>query len=66
LPFGNGPRKCLGINFSITEQTIFITELLMNYQVSFVDKNQNIEQDPNKFIANGAKKVPIRFKRIKN
>ena len=67
LPFGSGPRQCLGNTFTLTEQCVFFTELLMNFKISLVNhKNENIEfiQDANKFILNGPKKIPIHFKKI--
>ncbi|KAI8331303.1 cytochrome P450 [Blakeslea trispora] len=33
LPFSNGSRQCLGINFSLTEQRVFLTMLLRRYVV---------------------------------
>jgi len=33
LPFGQGPRMCIGNNFSLTEQRLYIVRLLQNFKV---------------------------------
>ncbi|KAJ8655901.1 hypothetical protein O0I10_008341 [Lichtheimia ornata] len=32
LPFGNGARQCIGMNFSLTEQRVFLPMLLRKYE----------------------------------
>ncbi|KAI8881514.1 cytochrome P450 [Backusella circina FSU 941] len=31
VPFGNGPRQCIGMNFSLTEQRVLLSMLLRKY-----------------------------------
>jgi len=33
LPFSAGPRQCIGIQFSLLEQKLFLTRLLQKYQI---------------------------------
>ncbi|OBZ84645.1 Phylloquinone omega-hydroxylase CYP4F2 [Choanephora cucurbitarum] len=33
LPFSNGARQCIGMNFSLAEQRVFLTMLLRRYEV---------------------------------
>jgi cytochrome P450 len=42
-PFGGGSRTCLGKNFSILEQKIFLKEMVSKYQVSLPDSNYVIK-----------------------
>jgi cytochrome P450 len=39
MPFGMGPRKCLGNTFSLLEQKIFLAFLLKNYRSALIDPN---------------------------
>lgn len=32
IPFGSGPRSCLGIRFAMLEAKIALAKLLMNYR----------------------------------
>jgi len=33
IPFSAGPRECIGTNFSLSEQRLFITRMLQRYRV---------------------------------
>ncbi|KAG1491454.1 hypothetical protein G6F52_013469 [Rhizopus delemar] len=33
IPFGNGTRQCIGMNFSLMEQRLILTMLLRKYEV---------------------------------
>lgn len=39
MPFGGGPRICIGNNFSLLEQKIFLSLMLQKYRWEFVDKS---------------------------
>jgi cytochrome P450 len=39
MPFGSGPRACLGQRFSLLEQKVFLVALLKRYQVVLPDMN---------------------------
>lgn len=62
IPFSSGPRICIGNYFSLLEQKIFLTELLLNYQVISLEKN-DLEQEKN-FGISPPKPSKIQFKKI--
>jgi cytochrome P450 len=39
MPFGAGPRTCLGLRFSLLEQKVFLITLLQRYKVVLPDPN---------------------------
>ncbi|KAI9279778.1 cytochrome P450 [Sporodiniella umbellata] len=39
LPFSNGARQCIGMNFSLTEQRLLLTMLLRKYEVDISQKS---------------------------
>ncbi|KAI7858634.1 cytochrome P450 [Circinella umbellata] len=39
VPFSNGARMCIGLNFSLTEQRVFIPMLLRKYELSLPDNS---------------------------
>jgi cytochrome P450 len=44
IPFGIGPRMCIGNHFSITEITLFVFHMIRNFKVSLgVDRDLEIE-----------------------
>ncbi len=45
MPFGGGPRLCIGNNFAMMEMQMVLIELLKRYDFS-LEKNQNIEAMP--------------------
>jgi cytochrome P450 len=45
LPFGGGPRQCIGSQFAMTEASLILTRALRQYQVELVP-NQCIEARP--------------------
>jgi cytochrome P450 len=64
IPFSNGPRICIGNNFSIMEQKIFFTSLLMKYELSFEEEKQEIEISENSGLFQSPKPVTIKFKKF--
>eukprot|EP01080_Neovahlkampfia_damariscottae_P000405 gene405-6819_t len=58
LPFSAGARVCIGNNFSIIEQKIFLSEILKKYKVTLPDPNAKIEKDPSKFFLKRSKGNP--------
>ncbi len=38
LPFGVGPRVCIGAQFAITEATLALAKLIGTFQVELLDK----------------------------
>jgi cytochrome P450 len=43
IPFGMGPRKCLGNTFSLLEQKIFLAYVLKRYRCELIDPNYVIQ-----------------------
>ena len=66
LPFGEGPRGCPGIRFSLLEIKLCLAKMLLNYQFSLdFDKTEfPIKISPSKFMMCPAKGVFIRFTKI--
>lgn len=47
LPFGDGPRNCIGMRFAILEARLGLAELVMNYKFTINDKtDKNPIMDP--------------------
>lgn len=42
LPFGDGPRICLGMRFAITQSKAAIVEILRNFDITVSNKMQKI------------------------
>ncbi|HEV2080210.1 MAG TPA: cytochrome P450, partial [Allosphingosinicella sp.] len=38
IPFGSGPRSCLGASFALAEATILMAYLIENFVISLVDR----------------------------
>lgn len=66
LPFGEGPRVCPGIRFSLLETKICLAKLLMNYQFSLdYDTTEfPIKISPTKFMLSPDKGVYVNFRKI--
>jgi len=66
IPFSNGPRICVGNNFSLLEQKIFYVELLSRFKISLVDENVKIRKEPiATFVISHPEKVKIKFSPLK-
>lgn|SRR5690606_3561579 len=61
MPFGAGPRLCVGKNFSLLEQKVFLAKLLRNYKWELVNKDDQIEIDSRNFIIHTPKNIPVKF-----
>jgi len=46
MPFGGGPRMCLGIEFGRTEMVVFLHHLVLNYEWSMIDPNEVVFRNP--------------------
>ncbi|KAH8938768.1 hypothetical protein BDL97_16G102100 [Sphagnum fallax] len=46
MPFGGGPRMCLGIEFARTEMVVFLHHLVLNYEWSMIDPNEVVYRNP--------------------
>jgi cytochrome P450 len=65
IPFSAGTRVCIGNNFSLLEQKIFLVGLLKNFEFKLENENEIIESMPNSILFT-PKKLNIVFKEIKN
>ena len=55
LPFGEGPRICLGLRFGLMQSKIAIAKILQNYKISPSDKTPI----PMKFVPSGPFLAPV-------
>ncbi|KAH9548171.1 hypothetical protein CY35_11G074800 [Sphagnum magellanicum] len=46
MPFGGGPRICLGAEFARTEMVVFLHYLVLNYEWNMVDPNEGVVRNP--------------------
>jgi cytochrome P450 len=65
IPFSSGSRICIGNNFSMMEQKIFFTELLMKYELEMFDKNCEIQISEGSGLFQTPKDEKIKFQRLK-
>jgi cytochrome P450 len=64
LPFSAGPRQCIGTNFSLIEQRLFITRVLQKYRVVDPVDTEPFPEDKYFIIAAPEKNVcPVRFEK---
>jgi cytochrome P450 family 26 subfamily A len=46
LPFGGGPRMCLGREFIHTKMVVFLHHLVLNYEWSMIDLHEQMTINP--------------------
>jgi cytochrome P450 len=63
LPFSAGPRVCIGNNFSIIEQKVFLVEMVKKFKLEADPKNVVVPEKV--FGISGASKMDIKFTLIK-
>ncbi|KAK9502069.1 hypothetical protein O3M35_012672 [Rhynocoris fuscipes] len=65
LPFGEGPRKCPGLRFSLMEMRTLIGRLLENHEIVFTDKTKfPIVADNKRFFSRPLNDIYVELKRI--
>eukprot|EP01080_Neovahlkampfia_damariscottae_P002712 gene2712-3908_t len=65
IPFSSGSRVCIGNNFSLMEQKIFFTELLMNYEVIMTNPHEIVDVAPSSGLFQSPTKIQVEFKKLK-
>lgn len=65
LPFSLGKRICIGQDFSLMEQRIFLTEFLLNYKVSKVNSSDKVKVSPSSALFQTPKNFDLKFEKIK-
>ncbi|XP_077284743.1 cytochrome P450 6B1-like [Arctopsyche grandis] len=63
LPFGEGPRNCIGLRFGKIQSKIGLITLLRRYSVEPSPKTQNIRFDPAVFIMSPKNGIWLNFKK---
>ncbi|KAF2896690.1 hypothetical protein ILUMI_09487 [Ignelater luminosus] len=65
IPFGDGPRACIGLRFGIMQTKVGLATLLKNFRFTLHSKTKlPLEIDPRGFVASVREGVWLRAKRI--
>ena len=65
LPFGDGPRNCVGLRFGMMQARIGLLTLLKNYEFSFCEKSTvPLEINKTSFILTAEGGVYLNFKSV--
>ena len=65
LPFGDGPRNCIGLRFGMMQAQVGLVTLLKNYQFSFCDKSVvPLLISKSSFVLSAEGGVYVKFERI--
>jgi cytochrome P450 len=64
IPFSGGPRICIGNDFSLMEQRIFLAEFLLNFSVSKVNPKDVMDVDPSSALFQSPKSYPLKYEKI--
>lgn len=46
LPFGGGPRTCIGLSFAMTEVLVVLTLILQRFRLRLPDQARSVQMDP--------------------
>lgn len=66
LPFGEGPRQCIGLRFGMMEARVGLVTLLNNFDISLGSQTPvPLQTDPKKFISTPTSNVYLKLSAIK-
>ncbi|KDR10910.1 probable cytochrome P450 6a14 [Zootermopsis nevadensis] len=64
LPFGEGPRNCIGMRFGLLQTKVGVSVLLSNYEFSVCEKTkQPLDLDPKSFITSAKGGIWLKISR---
>lgn len=65
IPFGEGPRNCIGLRFGMMQSKLGLASLIHNFKISLSDKTeQPIQYRKNAFILTTTSGMWIKFEKI--
>ncbi|RZC38629.1 cytochrome P450 6a14 [Asbolus verrucosus] len=65
MPFGEGPRICIGLRFGMLQTKIGLTTLLRNYRVTLDSRTQQpLKMDPKAFITTSDKGIWLNISKL--
>jgi cytochrome P450 len=63
LPFGAGPRTCIGLNFAMTELLTALTLILQRFRITLAIDPEKVRPDPSVTLQ-PKPGIPVRLERI--
>ena len=67
LPFGDGPRNCIGLRFGMMQARVGLVTLLQNYELSFYEKSVvPLKISKKSFVLSPDHGVYLKFKKIED
>jgi cytochrome P450 family 6 len=64
LPFGDGPRNCIGLRFGMMQSKIGIATVVKNFKLSVSPATKPIQFDPYTFLLKSTNEVYLRAERV--
>jgi cytochrome P450 len=46
IPFGSGPRLCIGMQFAIMEMTLLLSDIVRNFEWKLIENHQEVKPLP--------------------
>lgn len=64
LPFGEGPRMCLGMKFAYTQIKYAVASLIVDHEVILESPTSDLRMDPAALMFQSKENILIKFKGI--